>query len=473
MFEDPSHYIQLSAAILLAVVFFAWANVASEKRVIGLLILLIPFQLIASRYGSLNVVLTYAVGFVFLLGRRFSCLPMIGAVTFVVLAYLLSLSQAPSGTFKDHAIYLFSIGANFLLFYIVYNSIYRMKAEGLQFFWKTLMALNVLVIGYCTLQLFAGLTGIVSFGLEELTLNPVREDHRLTGPFHETALTAEYLDIMLLVLFYTIMHEKLQKKKNILWLLFALNCAFLITTGNRGGIVTLIFGLIVFMYLFRKELGVQAIMKYVFGGIFLFSVMAVVVVQYTEFNVLFDRIENTEMDGVVPDSRSGWKFMLPKVLEEPILGHGPRLRLHDDTYANHRNIFIMPQPHSVYMYLMYTIGSVGLFAYFIFFLSIWRHFSRASKIDTDDKFLDGLPRLGIIILLMIAISQIRMEMFRFITSDYQQFIFMLLAGLLALAKARKSGAPLPGKVGKTVRLDEISTSNKRVILRTKSSELNK
>ena len=255
--------------------------------------------------------------------------------------------------------------------------------------------------------------------------------------------------------------------------MFALNCAFLITTGNRGGIVTLVFGLIIFMYLFRKELGNQAIVRYVFGGVLLFSVMAVVVVQYTEFNVLFDRIENTEMDGVVPDSRSGWEFMLPKVLEEPILGHGPRLRLHADTYDNHRNIYPMPYPHSAYMYLMYSIGGVGLFAYFLFFLSVWMHFIRASKTATDDKFLGGLPKLSIIILLMIAISQIRMEMFRFITNDDQQFVLMLLAALLALTQARKSAAPSPEKISKAVRLDEINTLDKRVILRSKHSELNK
>lgn len=474
MFEDPSHYIQLFAAIALAGIFFVWASVVSDKWVIGLLILLIPFQIISSRYGSLNVVLTYAVGVVFLLGRRLSYFPLITAVAFIVFAYLLSFSQARTGASKDHAIYLFSIGANFILFYIVYNSIYKMKEEGLQFFWKILMAVNVLVLGYCMLQLIGGLTGTISFGLDELTLNQVRPEHqRLTGPFHETALTAEYLDIQLLIIFYTIMHEKIQKRKNILWLLFALNSAFLITTGNRGGIVTLVFGLMLFMYMFRKELGKLAIIRYVSGGILLFSLMGVVIIKYTDFNVLFERLKNTEMDGVVPDSRAGWKYVLPKVLEKPVLGHGPRLMLHPDTYANNRNIFAMPQPHSAYLYLMYTIGSVGLIAYIIFFISVWKRFSRASKIDTENKFLDGIPTLGMIIILMIAASQIRMEMFRFITSDYQQFVFMLLAAFMALTQIKRSAVVLPDNFDKATLPGEINALNKRSILRRKHGELKK
>jgi len=432
MFADTAHYYQLIAAMLVGIVLFVGANVASEKTVLTTLLLLIPFQIIDSRYGSLNVVMTYAVGIVFLLRGRVKKFPLIGPVLFILFSYLLSLSQIERGTLVDHAIFLTSIGSNFLLFYIVYNYFSRAGEEGPKQFWHILIALNVLVLAYCVLQLSAGLTGRVSFGLQEFTLNAVRGEHqRLTGPFLATAMTAEYLCIQNVIIMYAIMHATTTRNRKLLWLLFAFNCGILVTTGNRGGIVTLVIGLLAFVYMFRNEFGGQTIMKFVLPSILLFTVMSVVVIKFTDFNVLFDRLEQTEMEGVVPDTRGGWGDLLPIVLEKPVFGHGPRLKMSGETYERHRTMFNMPFPHNAAMFLMYTIGGVGLLAYLIFFLSLLGKFLRTRHNTMSGSFTGGIPRVAIVILIIIAVSQLRMEMFRFILNDYQQYVMMLIGGLLA------------------------------------------
>jgi len=431
MFADTSHYYQFVAVMLVGIALFVSAFIAREKVVLTTLLLLIPFQIVDSQYGSLNVVLTYAIGAVFLLSGRVTKLPLIGPVLFILFSFLISLSQIEPGTIVDHAAYMISVGSNFLLFYMVYNYFSRAGEDGPKQFWNILIALNILILVYCVLQLSAGLTGRVSFGLEEFTLQETRLDRRLTGPWSATAMTAEYLSIQNVIIMYAIMHTSGSRNRKLLWLLFALNCGILVTTGNRGGIVTLVLGLLGFVYMFRNELGGRNIMKYVLPSILLFAVMSVVVVKFTDFDVLYDRLEQTEIDGFVPDSRQGWKYLWPIVLEKPVFGHGPRLKMSHETYARNPKMFNMPFPHNAAMFLMYTIGGVGLLAYLAFYISIFRKFLRARYNTVSHHFIGGIPRVALVILAIIAVSQLRMEMFRFLLNDYQQYVMMLLGGLLA------------------------------------------
>ena len=432
MFTDTAHFYQLAAVMVGSIIFFIGANVARERVVMTTLLLLIPFQIIDSRYGSLNVVLTYAIGFVFLLRGRVTRFPLIGSVFFILLSYLLSLSQIERGTFFDHAVFLISVGSNFLLFYMVYNYFLRVGDEGPRQFWQVLIVLNILVLLYCLLQLSAGLTGRVSFGLEEFTLNPVRGEHqRLTGPFQATAMTAEYLCIQNIIIMYAIMHTTMRRNQKLLWMLFALNCGTLVMTGNRGGIVALVLGLLVFIYLFRKELGGQTIFKFILPSLILFTIMSFVVIKFTDFNVLFDRLEQTEIEGLVPDTRQVWGDLFPRVIERPFFGHGPRLKLSSETYDRLRSLYKMPYPHNAAMFLMYTTGVVGLLAYLIFFVLILMKFIRTMNNAVSSSFVGGIPRVTIVILVIVAVSQLRMEMFRFNLNDYQQYVMMLMGGLLA------------------------------------------
>ena len=79
---------------------------------------------------------------------------------------------------------------------------------------------------------------------------------------------------------------------------------FLIETGSRGGIIALLPGGLLFFYLFRKNLGVKGFAKagLVLGAL---AVAAIVVVTFSQFNVMFKRLEETHFAGFELDTRAG------------------------------------------------------------------------------------------------------------------------------------------------------------------------
>jgi len=102
-------------------------------------------------------------------------------------------------------------------------------------------------------------------------------------------------------------------------------------------------------------------------------------------------------------------------------------------------------PHNLYLFLLYTVGVVGLIAYLVFFGAMYGRFWRAKRYRSDDAFLNGIPRLAIVLLLVFLVDQLKIEFLRFKLNDAQHYLFSLWAMLLAFsdllvtkANARKS-----------------------------------
>ena len=378
------------------------------------------------------MVLTYMVGAAFVLRGYVKSLPLVGAMVFVMFAYLLSLTQILPGTTRDHGLYMIAIVSNFILFYLVYNFIRHQSAW--RDVWAILAVLNVLVLIYCIIEMVAGSAGIRFFGMSELEIKSARaETGRLSGPFRAVAMTAEYMGIQSLICVYALMRFS-NVRSRIFWFgLLAGNLGFMIATGNRGGVIALAIGLAVLMYLFRRELGFMKIITWLSVGAVAFVMSAFVVVNYTQYNVLFERLQETEFDGALPDTRQGWVRMWDQIIAKPIIGHGPRLRLMDEQNRRIPGYTPITYPHSGYLYLIYTVGVTGLLAYMLFFTALAREYWRARTTGTDDPLLRGLPLLGIAILVLFAVSQARMEMFRYMLHAYQQYLFMLVGAFLAFA----------------------------------------
>ena len=439
---ETGQYLQLIIALGAGVVLFVSAYAFPARAVMWVLLLLIPFQPIDSNYGTINMVLTYMVGATFLLRGRFKQLPLLGIVAVILLAYLMSLSQIPPGTARDHGLYLIAVISNFIVFYLVYN--YVRASGGCRDIWNILAVLNVLVLIYCGLEMMVGLGQEQLLGIEELTLKSGRAaEGRLSGPFRATAMTAEYLGIQSLLCAYALM-QKMNTWSRVFWRgLLAGNLGFMIATGNRGGVVSLAVGLLAFLFLFRKELGMLKVVALVVSASLIFAVSAFVIVQYTQYNVLFERLEKTKFEGYVPDTRVGWYDLWDRIVEKPVIGHGPRMRLMDEETRNVPGYIPLPYPHNAYLFLIYTIGFVGLLAYIWFFAELARQYWRGRRNRAEDPLLRGMPRLGLAILVLFAVSEMRMELFRENLTDYQQYLFMLVGAFLAfshLAMSRKEPA---------------------------------
>ena len=118
--------------------------------------------------------------------------------------------------------------------------------------------------------------------------------------------------------------------------------------------------------------------------------------KYTQYNVLYERLEKTKVEGIVPDTRTVWRKGSEKIIEKPILGHGPYLVKREDisrfdyTTQNELGRY----PHNLYLFLLYTIGIIGFMAYANLGINYSVMMVKLSKkVDKHDRFVSGLPNL--------------------------------------------------------------------------------
>ncbi|MCG6870477.1 MAG: O-antigen ligase family protein [Gammaproteobacteria bacterium] len=422
-----SHVIQAVAAIVLSIFIYVLALKMPGKITLGALILLIPFQVIDSRYGSINVVLIYIAALAFLARGDLRRLPLFVPFLILIAAYTLSLGQVPSGKWFFHVIYLISLASNILLFYMVYNL--ALESGDWRYFRNLLVVQNILIAIYSVLQLGAGYNDIKFFGISEFQMNENREDGRLVGPFKATGVMVEYLAIQIFILSYALLRDKKIRYRAIYISLIFLNIFFMIASGNRGGIVTLVLGAMGFVVLFGKEMGYRRVLG---GGIvaaILLTGASYIVIEYTNFNTLYERLGETEIEGGVPDTRSiTWPQAINKFNQSPILGSGPYYKEVQD--ANNGEL---RYPHSLYLFVPVTLGISGSLAYLIFFYAMATKIGSPWREQVQRDVISGLPKLGILILCIFFVSEIRIEMLRFKLTDYQHYLFVLFGVLAAFS----------------------------------------
>lgn len=430
---DTGAWIQIIVALMLGLGVFAALYVLPVRWAITAIVLLIPFQIINSQYGSMNTVLTYMLASALLLQHRLNKAPLIGVFVLICFSYLLSMTQAPQALRFGSMLYLISVGAGFLMFYIVYNSI--KNARDIRYFYSLLVVINVTVTLYCYAQLAVGGRQVALFGIEEfaLTQNRITEiDSRLAGPFLAVGITAEFLVIQILLMGYLAMHVVSRSRRYLLYGLIAANLAFLVATGNRGGVVSLVLGTIMMLFLFRKKLGIGRIIIVGISGVGVFAAAAIIIIQNTQFDRLYERIAATELKYGIPETRMDpWKIAVDRISQKPFLGHGPRVQFDPETIYNARLDWIAGHPHNLYLFLLYTVGIVGLVAYLILFAAIYRYLWGARNNNFKDELVRGLPRLGIVLMTVFLVDQMKVEFLRFALADYQQYMYAIWGFLLA------------------------------------------
>lgn len=448
--EDTSKLIQIIAALSLAVAFFLFSYLASSRKIVPWLVCLSPFQTIDNPYATSSVLLTYVVGIAYLLRGKLKFLPMLGFFLATLAIYFASTGFASRSTHVQHALYIFSYGSAILMFYVVYNFVRETRDVALVL--RMLIILNVLVVIYCLIQIMFDKVSL--FGLEELTIQGTRgrgADPRLTGPYG-VGVTAEFLAIHTLLAAYLSIHAVSIAQRNLLYLLMAVNIGCLIATANRGGFLVLIGGAGLFLYMFHSQLGMKRTLTISITGSFLLVIASVIMINFTQFGALYQRLEATEIEGGIPDTRATtWANVLPKIADKPLLGHGPRLRLQDDESRSYKGHEAIPYPHNLYLFLLYTVGFVGLIAYLFFFAWLVARIRRAVKRTSDDAFKQGMIKLGILFIVVFMVDQMKIDFLRYELVDYWHYIFSIFAIWLAFADMAVAG-DLKGRatVGETL-----------------------
>jgi O-antigen ligase len=435
---EANQLIQIIAALAIAVAVFLVGYIASPRKVVPWLIFLSPFQLIESPYTSSSVMVTYVVAIAYILRGRLKFLPMLGIFAVIISIYLSSSGFAHRSTHVQHAIYIFNYVSAVLMFYIVYNFVRETKDVALVT--RALIIANILVVIYCIIQI--SVVGRYSFlGIEELSLIGARArgDPRLNGPFNP-GLTAEFMVISILLFGYLLIYIRSSAMRMLLYLLVALSLGCIIATANRGGFLVLIGAVGLFLIMYRRQLGVKRTLALSMSGIFLIAIMSVVVIQYTNYGQMYERLAATELERGLPETRADtWGDIWSRMFDRPLLGHGPRLRLYNDHAQPYPGTPVVNFPHNLYLFLFYTVGLAGLIVYLAFFTWLYRRYRQGVKQSGSEPFMQGFIKLGVLFMVVFLVDQLKIEFLRFQTVDYWHFIFSVFAIWLAFSDMARKG----------------------------------
>jgi hypothetical protein len=443
---------QLAGGLLMMLVIFVLASSTKRTVAIGVLLVLIPFQTVETQYASSSVLIAYALAGVLLVngGLKVRMLPALGLI---VLAYLVSLSQASREIMFLHVLSVFQFFSCLVVFLLAYN--FSRLVEKERSVIDILLAINILTVVYCLLQLTAGPgEKFAPFGIEALEFNRNRDPHdpRLVGPFANPGSTAGYFSLMALVCAVELMFAR-DRRRLLVCLLAGFNLVGLVATGNRAGFLVLLAMFPALLFTFRRELGVRRILQYLLGGAAVLAIAATIAVSYTDFGRLFERMETvTDTVGGVPATRTGgWPVAFEKIKRDPWFGEGPHFSSPEDAQLlgalpvefkdlGELDTAYDPFPHSLYLYLLRTVGVFGLVTVVGFFLRAWRILYNALQWESKDKYTSAILRLGLLLIPAFLVAQITLEFIRPDTMDYAQFIFALMGLLVGASDRGRQGS---------------------------------
>ncbi|WP_320041122.1 O-antigen ligase family protein [uncultured Desulfobacter sp.] len=442
-----SHASQLIAGLLLGIMMFTACFIISPKKIFAVLIILIPFQIISSQYGTLNMVLVYLIFLAFLISSKIKFWPFLLSVCCIFFIYICSTIFAPKNTWFNHTIYLITVGSDFALFYITYNMFSR--DSDLKYALRLLMIMNAFAIVYSLVVFFFGAERIAFLGVSEWALNHnTMERVRLLGAFNSPGVTAIFFASQMMFLLYAAFFTEKGKLKYFCYLMVLINFALVVAEGSRGSFFALAIMLPVLIFMLKPGIGVIKVTRLAIIGSLCFVALAFYVVFQTDHNRLFEKITGTEVNALgIPDTRQQAFEMTFKELNEKIMfGHGPTIQLLIEAQKNQNIIFgqsrgLQVFPHNLILYLLYTIGVLGLVAYGVFFFLILLKLLKAKHNQHPDNSIKYVPVLGIAYLGLLFLDQLKIEYLRFMFSDYQHYIFYLLGMLTAFAKIASSKEP--------------------------------
>jgi O-antigen ligase len=185
--------------------------------------------------------------------------------------------------------------------------------------------------------------------------------HRAMGIFRTHGLLSDACAISVIIQIYLASYFSGRP-----WLRFyhgvvaMMSLVILMMTGNRGGIIVLVMGLVHFLWVFRKGLS--------FSKVFSGTVLIIAGITVTELvlsgekgNVtLLTRLAETEFTNFIPDTRRGlWPYIWDHILEKPLTGYGAYFDIDYFRTVKGR----IAWPHNSYLFYFLTVGIFGLLFY--------------------------------------------------------------------------------------------------------------
>ncbi len=353
--------------------------------------------------------------------------------------------------------------ALFLLAYVL--SLFNVEtnvgiSEGVKLIWRQLTAISffyLIVMFVDTEKTFTATTkvvaisgGFVAFtGLMELffpglvlipgwiefqsrlgegTLGYRIEGIRVGGAVGSHSILSDYSSFSLLLM---VIH--FIRSRNIIEKLFwagvgVMTFAVLLSTANRGAVVSVAFGFAYSLFVFRHYMTLFRYVMIIAAVVLVFGVTQTALDQFTLAASATDRILGTQFEGMVPDSRVGiWEEVFKACFDHVFIGHGPY-------YQTGKGLVRTFWPHNGYLFYFYTLGLLGLGAFIGIAYKLFRISMRYSHPLARETFLGvGMGAIHVI-LAMFLVGQFRTDHQRHTDFVYIYIVWMIFGLTVAAGK---------------------------------------
>jgi O-antigen ligase len=230
--------------------------------------------------------------------------------------------------------------------------------------------------------------------------------------------------------------------KFLYYLLAAVSVLMIVDSANRGGTVIFLVGGVYFLWLHRRRvrwsrLALALPLLYALVGSF-----GLVHQQFLNRIYLLSRLAQTQLVRGIPDDRIDvWSFMIKKVPEHLLLGHGPFINL------MRGGTEMLRWPHNAYLFYLYSTGILGLAAFlWIMGKVLWRSFPRGEVDFVRGSLARSTQAIFHLQVLLFALAQFRDEHQRgnvYIYLMWILFAFALIGRRLS-DQERRAAAQSPG-----------------------------
>ncbi len=252
---------------------------------------------------------------------------------------------------------------------------------------------------------------------------------RVGGIFRAHALLSDSAAVVAIMQAYLALHFRHRPWLRAYHWFVLVVCVYTISlSGNRGGLILLLFGGLYFLVVFAREIS--------WKRAFVALLVLAVILQFGEMTLagfegdptLLVRMVETRVDRGVPDTRKlVWSYVWDRIQERPIIGHGPYYNILEERLGG-RGMW----PHNAYLFYVFTIGFLGLPTFlFLCWKVIKRTYSGWRLRVGEISFARGMAAVFHVGILQFLLGQMRTDHQR---ADVFVYFMWILFGLGVLAR---------------------------------------
>ena len=414
---------------------------------IGMLLLILPFPR-SNVYGSTNVAFILLLLILWMLrvsqghAERPRRTPLDPPLIALMIALLISFYNVEQKNLRyalaNYATLLSGVAMFYLIVQNVRTSRDLERVHGFQIITIAVVCLiavwelnhpgGVLIPGWID---FHGTTG------EALNTRNVR----VGGPFFDFELLSEFCAISMMLVVFQLVRARSMARRVLMAGLLILVAFIQFATVTRGGIISLVIGLLFLLWLVRRSIRFVPLVIGTTGAVALLFAMNFYVAHYTRSGDLFKRVfdpQTFEVQHGMPLNRGKlWTQAFERMMRHPIIGHGPY-------YDVERGTTFWYWPHNGYLFVGNLAGIVGLVMYVWLLIVLWRQTNPRNRSFDDPDYANAFMIFAHAQLFIFVVDQFKIDFMR--NAIYTLHVFVMFGMFMAtavIARQNRAGAVTP------------------------------